>query len=100
MKGDEELDQPKSDTVVGTFEESAFQLCLKRNHRGSLQVKLFDILGYPCVPLLGTYAESYEVCCVFVGMHNVGIVTLSKSPLCHWSCCSVILTRERFRQLL
>lgn len=46
--------------VRGTFDDRAFQLCYKRGLSSAIDVPLLDGLGYPCVPLLGTYAESYE----------------------------------------
>lgn len=53
---------PRSASAVGTFDERAFQLCDDRGAGADteLHVKLFDVFGYPCVPLIGTYAESYE----------------------------------------
>ncbi len=58
---------PRAGAAVGTFDERCFQLCSDGNTETDtttattvLRVKLFDVFGYPCVPLIGTYAESYE----------------------------------------
>jgi hypothetical protein len=50
----------KSDTVIGTWDESAFQ-CFSLDGKTSEPLRIRTTpLGFPCVPLIGTYMEEYD----------------------------------------
>lgn len=54
----------KSPVVIGSFDEDSFQLNLKDG--GQLKVNLFDVFGFPCVPLIGCYGEDFNPVVPFV----------------------------------
>lgn len=50
----------KADQVIGTWDEEAFQCFSLDGKKGeSLRIGVTP-LGFPCVPLVGTYMESYD----------------------------------------
>ena len=68
----------KSASPLGTFEEEAFQLSML--HEEGLQLELFEMLGYPRVPLVGTYGEDYAVCLPLVLLEARGADSFSQVP--------------------
>jgi hypothetical protein len=90
----------RATATIGTFDDAAFQLSAKRvdnknnnvedvndndNDNNNLQLSLFDVFGYPCIPLIGNYAETYEPnipCVLLQAPYNPQSLPLSVREVC------------------
>jgi hypothetical protein len=62
------LSLTKNKINLGSFEDHLFQLSIKFNPEGTvatpdpMDISVFDIFGFPCVPLTGVYGDDYTPC--------------------------------------
>ena len=55
---EENLEREKSKEVIGTFNDLSFQISFIGDN-SKLKSKLFSQLGYPCIPSVGIYGETF-----------------------------------------